>query len=58
MASRGDKIEKGVDAVVPEAGITLNARLFGKNVIVLALEVTDDFLEAVEVSGVRPMCMS
>lgn len=47
MTSWGDKVEQRVDAVVPEAGVTLDARLHGENIIILALEVTNDLLEAV-----------
>ena len=35
-----------MDAVVPEARIALDARLLGKDVIVLALEVLDDLRKA------------
>ena len=46
MAGRGDKVEKGVDTVVSEARITLDTRLFRQDIIVLALEVSDNFGEA------------
>lgn len=46
MSGGGDEVEKDVDAIVAETRVTLDARLFGQNVIVLALEVADDFGKA------------
>lgn len=46
MASRGDKVEKGVDAVVPEPRVTLDAGFFSQNIIVLSLQVADNLGEA------------
>jgi hypothetical protein len=46
VAGRGDEIEKRVDTVVSEAGITLDTRLFRQDVIVLALEISDNLGEA------------
>ena len=46
MAGRGDEVEKGVDTVVSEARVTLDTRLFRQDIIVLALEVSDNFGEA------------
>lgn len=37
-----------MDAVVAEARITLDARLFGQNVVVLSLEIADNLAEADE----------
>jgi hypothetical protein len=37
MAGRRDEVEHGVDTVVSEAGITLDTRFLGENVIVLPL---------------------
>ena len=42
MAGGGDKVEQGVNAVVPEARVTLDTRLLSQNVIVLSLEVAND----------------
>jgi hypothetical protein len=39
VSGRRDKVEQGVHSVVPETGITLDAGLFGENVIVLPFEV-------------------
>lgn len=47
MASRRDKVEKSVDTVVPEPGVTLDTRLFSQDIVVLALEVANDLGEAV-----------
>ena len=46
MTSGGDEVEEGVHPVVAEARVTLDTRLLGKDVIVLALEVANDLLEA------------
>ena len=46
MAGRGDEVKHGVDTVVPEAGVTLNARLLRENVIVLPFEVANNLGEA------------
>lgn len=45
MAGRGDEVEHGVDTVVPEAGVTLNARLLRENIIVLSFEVANNLGE-------------
>ena len=47
MAGRRDKVEQGVNPVVSEARITLDTRLLGQNVVVLSLEVTNNFRETV-----------
>jgi hypothetical protein len=43
VAGRGDKVEEGVDSVVPESGVTLNSGLHGKNIVILAFEVSNNF---------------
>ena len=43
MTSRSDEVKEDVHTVIPEPRITLNARLFSENVIVLSLEVSNDF---------------
>jgi hypothetical protein len=35
MTSWGNEIKKRVDTIIPEAGITLNARFLRKNIIIL-----------------------
>ena len=45
MASGWDEVKQSVHSVVPEPGITLDTRLLSQNVVVLALEVANDFLE-------------
>jgi hypothetical protein len=47
VSSGGDEVEKGVDTVVSEAGVTLDARFFGQDVIILTLEVANYYLKAV-----------
>ena len=42
MASRGDEVEKRMHSVVPETRIPLDSRFFSKNIIVLALEISND----------------
>ena len=46
MSSGRDEVEKSVNTVVPEAGVTLNARLLREDVVVLALEVANNLLES------------
>jgi hypothetical protein len=46
MAGGSDKVEKGVNPVVAEAGVTLDTRLFRQDIIVLALDVASDFTKA------------
>jgi hypothetical protein len=46
MARRCDEVQQDVHTVVAEARVTLDTRLLGDDAIVLALEVSDDFLEA------------
>ena len=47
MAGRRDEVEKGVDTVVAEARVTLDAALLSKDMVVFALEVAENFLETV-----------
>ncbi len=42
MASWSDKVEERMHSVVPEARISLDSRFFCKNIIILALEVSND----------------
>jgi hypothetical protein len=46
MASWGNEVEKSVNTVVPESGVTLDSRLFGENIIILAFEVSNNLWEA------------
>lgn len=46
MACGRDEVKQGVDAVVPEARVTLDAGLLAEDVVVFALEVAQNFLEA------------
>lgn len=48
VAGGRNEVEERVDTVVAEAGVTLNTRLLGENVVVLTLEVARDLLEAAE----------
>jgi len=45
VACWSNEVEECMDAVVAEATVSLNPRLFGQNVIVLLLEVSKDLLE-------------
>lgn len=47
VAGRCDEVKENVDAVVAESRVTLDSRFFGKNVIVLSLEVSNNLGEAV-----------
>ena len=51
MACGGDKVQKSVYSVVPEARITLDTRLFCQDVIVLTLKMSNDFLKAVHTAN-------
>ena len=46
MASGRDEVEKCVNTVVAEAGVTLDTGLLCENVVILPLEVTNNLLEA------------
>jgi hypothetical protein len=41
-----DEVQHNVNTVVAESRVTLDTRLLGDNAIVLALEISDDLLEA------------
>jgi hypothetical protein len=45
MTGRRDEVEKGMDAVIPESRVTFDTRFLSQDIIILALEVSDDFLE-------------
>ena len=47
MSRGGDEVEHGMDAVVLEAGITLDAALLCQDIVILPFEVVEYFLEAV-----------
>lgn len=46
MAGGCDEVQESMDTVVTESWVTLDSRLLGQNVIILALEVSNDFREA------------
>jgi hypothetical protein len=46
MSSRGDEIKKCMNTVVSESRVTLNPGFLSENVVILALEVAHNFLEA------------
>ena len=46
VAGGWDEVKQSVNSVVAEPRVTLDARLLGKNIIVLPLKVVDDLLEA------------
>ena len=45
MSSGRDEVEQGMDTVVAETRVTLDTRLLSENVIVLAFEIANNFLE-------------
>ena len=45
MTSGSDEIEKDVNSIISEAGITLDTRLLRKDIIILPLEVADNLGE-------------
>ena len=42
MASRSDKVQHSMDAVVTETWVTLDTRLLREDVIILSLEIADN----------------
>jgi hypothetical protein len=42
MTGGGDEVKHGVNTIVSKAGVTLDTRFLGKNVIVLPLQVAND----------------
>lgn len=48
VAGGRDEVEQHMHSVVPESRVTLDPRLFRQNVIVLALQVTDNLAKTVE----------
>lgn len=46
MSGRSDKVEHGVDSIIPEARISLNARLLRKLIVVLLFQVAGNLREA------------
>jgi hypothetical protein len=45
MTGRSDKVEKGVDSVIPESWVSFNPGLFGEDIVVLSFQVPGDFSE-------------
>lgn len=45
MASRRDEVEESMNTVIPETRVTFDTRLFSQDIIILAFEVSNDFLE-------------
>lgn len=43
MAGRGDEVEESVNAIIAESGVTLDSGFLSENVVILALEVSNDF---------------
>ena len=48
MAGWRNEVEESMNSVVTEARVSLDARFFGENVIVLALQIADNLLEAID----------
>ena len=46
MSCGRDEVEQSVNSVVTEAGITLDTRLFGQDIVVLTFKVSNNFLKA------------
>ena len=46
MPSGSDEVEQGVNTIIAEAGVTLDAGFLCEDIIVLSLEVADDFTKA------------
>ena len=48
MSSGRDEVQKGMDSIVPETGITFDTWLFRQDIIILAFKMTNDLLETVK----------
>ncbi len=46
MTRRRDEVKQGMNTIVPESGITLDARFLCQDIIVLMFEVAHDLREA------------
>ncbi len=46
MSGGSDEVEKGMNTIVTETWITLDAGLLGENVIILSLKIANDFAKA------------
>jgi len=46
MSGRRDEVQQAMNSVVSEASLTSDAGFFGKNIVVLTLKISNDFLEA------------
>jgi hypothetical protein len=46
MSSGSDEVEQSVNTIIAEAGVTLDAGLLCEDIIVLSLEVANDFTKA------------
>lgn len=44
----GDEVEHGMDAVVPETGVTLDTGLLRQDIVILPLEKANNLREAVK----------
>jgi len=53
MTSGSDKVEQRVDTIVAESWVTLDTGLLCENIVVLSLEIANNFTEAVFVSKVH-----
>lgn len=45
MAGGSDKVEQGMDSVVPESRVSLDPGLFGEDIVVLSFQVPGDLGE-------------
>jgi hypothetical protein len=55
MAGWGDEVEKSMNTIVTETWVTLNTGFLCKNIIVLSLEVTNDFAKAYMMLATIPL---
>jgi hypothetical protein len=46
MAGGSDEVEQSMDTIVAEAGVTLDTGLLCENVVVLSLEIANNFTKA------------
>jgi hypothetical protein len=55
MASWCNKVKQGVNTVITESWVTLDSVFFCKNIVILALQVPNNFLETISLLELIPL---
>ena len=56
VSGRSDKVEEGMDTIVAEARVTLDARLFREDIVVLTLNIPCNLSKAAVTVSKRSAC--